>query len=115
LYEGGPVHDLGIALYGETGVTVPLAGKVGEVGSPKRLGFSAYHWNCQVKVPNPYGNSSNLPASEAESVSWLLSRRHSMGVIYFTQIYTAMELASNLWPCFRYIIPHSNTKSSILE
>jgi hypothetical protein len=28
-----------------------------------------------------------------------------MGLIYFTQVYTAMELAANLWPCFKYIIP----------
>jgi hypothetical protein len=28
-----------------------------------------------------------------------------LGLIYFTQVYTAMELAAKLWPCFKYIIP----------
>jgi hypothetical protein len=27
------------------------------------------------------------------------------GLIYFMQVYTAMELAAKLWPCFKYIIP----------
>ena len=30
------------------------------------------------------------------------------GLIYFTQVYTAMELAAKLWPCFKYIIPNQS-------
>jgi hypothetical protein len=32
--------------------------------------------------------------------------RPGRGLIYFTQVYTAMELAAKLWPCFKYIIPN---------
>src|SRR5918996_926607 len=32
-----------------------------------------------------------------------------LGLIYFTQVYTAMELAAKLWPCFKYIIPNPLT------
>jgi hypothetical protein len=34
-----------------------------------------------------------------------IPRIERKGLIYFTQVYTAMELAAKLWPCFKYIIP----------